>query len=68
MSTFFIYVLNELIRPLLDSDIISASALGTNIVVIDTVPIALELMDKRSSRYSSRYGHRGHLRWMLYPI
>ncbi|RXW22197.1 hypothetical protein EST38_g3663 [Candolleomyces aberdarensis] len=38
----------------LNSDIISASALGMNIVVIDTLSIALELMDKRSSRYSSR--------------
>ncbi|KAJ2913746.1 hypothetical protein MD484_g6664, partial [Candolleomyces efflorescens] len=37
-----------------DSDILSVRALGTTIVVIDTVSIAVELMDKRSSRYSSR--------------
>ncbi|KAJ2919895.1 hypothetical protein MD484_g610, partial [Candolleomyces efflorescens] len=40
----------------LNSDIISASAVGTNFVVVDSVAVALELMDKRSSRYSSRMG------------
>jgi hypothetical protein len=37
-----------------DSDLVSASALGTTLVVIDSYDIAVELLEKRAAKYSSR--------------
>ena len=36
------------------TDILRLNALGTNIIVIDTLKPALELLDKRSAKYSDR--------------
>ena len=36
------------------TDILRLNALGTNIIVIDTLKPALELLDKRSGKYSDR--------------
>lgn len=38
-----------------DSDIISATALGKVVVVVSSIDKALDLLDKRSTIYSSRY-------------
>ena len=38
----------------LDSNIVSASALGTTLVVINSHDIAVELLEKRAAKYSSR--------------
>ena len=39
-----------------DSDIIHVNALGTSIVILNSYKVATELLDGRSSIYSSRYG------------
>lgn len=45
-----------LIETVPDSDIIRISALGTNIVVVNSLEAVNELLDKRSAIYSDRYG------------
>ena len=37
-----------------DSDVIRLSALGNNIVVVNTISAAMELFERRSSMYSDR--------------
>ncbi|KAJ3501763.1 hypothetical protein NMY22_g18812 [Coprinellus aureogranulatus] len=41
-------------KPALDSRILSASALGTTLIIIDSYDIAVELLDVRAAKYSSR--------------
>ena len=38
----------------IDSDIVSASAMGKVVVVLNSIDKALDLLDKRSTKYSSR--------------
>jgi hypothetical protein len=40
--------------PSTDSDIIHVDALGTSIVILNSYEVAVNLLDKRSSIYSSR--------------
>ena len=40
--------------PCTDSDIIHVSGLGTSIVILNSYKVATDLLDKRSSIYSSR--------------
>jgi hypothetical protein len=37
-----------------DSDIVSASAMGKVVIVLNSIDKALDLLDKRSTKYSSR--------------
>ena len=37
-----------------DSDIIHVNALGTSMVILNSYEVATDLLDKRSSTYSSR--------------
>lgn len=37
------------------SDIVSASALGTTMVIINSYDAAIELLEKRAAKYSCRY-------------
>ena len=38
-----------------DSDIIHVNALGTSLIILNSYEVATELLDQRSSSYSSRY-------------
>ena len=40
--------------PCTDSDIIHVSGLGTSIIILNSYKVATDLLDKRSSTYSSR--------------
>jgi hypothetical protein len=42
------------LMPCTDSDIIHVNALGTSIVILNSYEVAVNLLDKRSSIYSSR--------------
>jgi hypothetical protein len=42
------------LTPRTDSDIIHVNALGTSIVILNSYEAAVNLLDKRSSIYSSR--------------
>ena len=39
----------------IDTDILRLSALGTNIIVLDSLKAAKELLDKRANIYSGRH-------------
>jgi hypothetical protein len=41
--------------PSLESSIVSFSALGETMIVVDTIEMAVELFERRSGIYSSRY-------------
>jgi hypothetical protein len=41
--------------PLADSDIIHVNALGTSMVILNSYKVATDLLDARSSIYSSRW-------------
>ena len=49
LSTTWLYL-----AVLAGTEILRLNALGTNIIVIDTLKPALELLDKRSAKYSDR--------------
>ena len=38
-----------------DSDIIHVNALGTSMIILNSYKVATDLLDQRSSTYSSRY-------------
>lgn len=40
-----------------DSDIVHLNVAGTNLILLDSAEAAYELLEKRSSKYSGRYGH-----------
>jgi len=42
------------LMPSTDSDIIHVNALGTSIVILNSYEVAVNLLDKKSSIYSSR--------------
>ena len=52
---FMAAVISELTNDYPDSSIIGYKALGTNIIVLNTVDAANELLDRRSAIYSDRY-------------
>jgi hypothetical protein len=41
--------------PVVESSLVSVSVLGQTMIVIDTIEMAIELLDRRSAIYSSRY-------------
>jgi len=41
---------------LLDSDILHLRAIGTSVIILNSVKAANDLMEKRSYLYSGRYG------------
>jgi hypothetical protein len=41
--------------PVVESSLVSVSVLGQTMIVIDTLEMAIELLDRRSAIYSSRY-------------
>ena len=43
------------LTPCVDSDILHVNALGKSIVILNSYKAATELLDQRSSTYSSRY-------------
>ena len=42
------------LMPYADSDIIHVNGLGTSIIILNSYKVATDLLDKRSSTYSSR--------------
>ena len=42
------------LMPFADSDIIHVNALGTSMIILNSYKVATDLLDQRSSTYSSR--------------
>jgi hypothetical protein len=43
--------------PSLETSLVSFSVLGQTMMVVDTIEMAVELFERRSGLYSSRYSH-----------